>query len=389
MIYNFDALPARRSTESAKWRIYPEDVLPMWVADMDFLSPEPVIRALKQRVEHGVFGYPMLPDEFTSVIVERMKKQYQWQIQPEDLVFIPGVVTGLNLACQAYSAPGEGVLVQPPVYPPFLGAPGTAGAVRQEAELVQISTGPKAGSYEVDWQTFEAAITPQTRLFLLCNPHNPVGRVFQRSELEQISEICLRHGLVICSDEIHGELVFSGQQHIPIASLSPEIGQKTITLIAPSKTFNLAGLECSIAIISNPNLRQQFKQARKGLVPGVNLMGMVAGLIAYQEGQEWLDQLLIYLEANREFLVSFVQNELPGIHITRPEGTYLAWLDCRDVNLEGGPYEFFLKHAKVAMNDGKTFGRKGEGFVRLNFGCPRSVLQEALERMRNALVNPE
>ncbi len=385
MIYNFDALPDRRSTESAKWRMYPEDVLPMWVADMDFPSPEPVLQALKARVEHGVFGYPLVPKEFNEVVVERMERLYRWKILPEDLVFIPGVVTGLDLACHAFARPGEGVLVQPPVYPPFLGAPGTSGAVRQEAKLVRINSGPNAGSYEIDFQAFEKAINHRTRLFLLCNPHNPVGRVFVRNELEKLADICLRNGVLICSDEIHCDLIFSGQQHIPIASLSPEIAQKSITLIAPSKTFNLAGLECSIAIIPDPDLRKQFMHARQGLVPGVNLLGLVAGLKAYQAGQEWLDQLLDYLEANREYLSSFIQNELPGIHIFRPEGTYLAWMDCRDLNLEGGPYEFFLKHAKVAMNDGKTFGQGGEGFVRLNFGCPRSMLQEALERMKNAL----
>jgi cystathionine beta-lyase len=241
------------------------------------------------------------------------------------------------------------------------------------------------GSYSIDRAAFEEAITDQTRLFLLCNPHNPVGRVFRRDELERMAEICLQRGILICSDEIHADLVFRGHQHIPIASLSPDVAQKTITLIAPSKTFNIAGLECSVAIIPNDKLRRRFVHAQRGVVSWINVLGWVAAEAAYRHGQAWLEQLLLYLEANRDTLYDFVQSELRGVKMARPEGTYLAWLDCRAAGIQGNPHEFFLQKARVAVNDGKTFGRGGEGFVRLNYGCPRSMLKEALERMKEAL----
>ncbi len=388
MSYNFDHCPERKGTDSVKWRQYDEDVLPLWVADMDFVSPEPVIRALQERVAHGVFGYPVSAGihfikgkiPLVELLVERMMTRYGWRIQPEDVVFIPGVVTGLNLACHAFGAGGS-VLVQPPIYPPFLAAPREAGATRQENSLIRLAD----GTYEIDFDAFEAAIKPNTRLFLLCNPHNPVGRVFRREELSRLAEICLRHKVTVCSDEIHSDLVFSGHRHIPFASLDSEITQNTVTLLAPSKTFNIAGLECSIAIIQNPELRSAYRHAQKGLVGWVNLMGWVAAEAAYRDGQEWLDQLLVYLEANREFLLDFVARELPGVTMARPEGTYLAWLDCRASGIPGNPYEFFLEKARVALNDGATFGSGGEGFVRLNFGCPRGTLTEALERMRSVI----
>lgn len=389
MIYDFDHLIDRRVTESEKWRKYNEDVIPMWVADMDFISPEPVIRALRNRVEHGIFGYPqnVMNDPqggpgLHQTLVNRMAERYNWQIQPEDLVFIPGVVRGFNVACHALAMPESRVLIQTPVYPPILKAPENADLIRQEMLLTPLPN----GIYSIDWQAFEAAITDQTRLFILCNPHNPVGRVFGREELECMAGICLRHGVVICSDEIHCDLIYSGNRHIPIASISPETAQNTITLMAPSKTFNIAGLECAIAIIQNPDLRRKFQHSYKGLVGGINLMGWVASLAAYRDGQDWLDQVLVYLEANRDFMFDFVMKELPGLRMTRPEGTYLAWLDCRQAGIEGNPYEFFLHNARVALSDGAPFGRGGEGFVRLNFGCPRAMLTEALERMKKALL---
>jgi cystathionine beta-lyase len=223
-------------------------------------------------------------------------------------------------------------------------------------------------------------------LFILCNPHNPVGRIYTQGELLHMAEICLRSGVVICSDEIHSDLVYSGFQHVPIASLDSDIAQKTITLMSPSKTFNLAGLQCSFAIIQNRELRKKYLAARKGLVPWVNLMGLAAAQAAYSDGQEWLDQLLIYLQGNREFLYDYIQSSLPGIRMVKPEATYLAWLDCTQAKIMGSPYEFFLERARVALNDGKTFGNGGEGYVRLNFACPRSTLSEALFRMKEALA---
>ena len=338
MPYDFDICPDRRATESDKWGKYPADVLPLWVADMDFVSPEPVRQALLERVQHGVYGYGRDLPELRELIVARMAERYHWQILPEDILFIPGVIRGFNLACQTLAEPGGGVFVQTPIYPPVLVASRHAGLKRLEAELKPTANGP----YEIDWEAFEAALTPETKLFILCNPHNPVGRVFRREELARMAEICLRRGVAICSDEIHADLIYSGQTHIPIASLDPQAAHNSITLMAPSKTFNIAGLDCSFAIIQDPELRKRYQHATRGLVSGVNIFGWTAAIAAYRDGQEWLTQVLAYLESNRDHLFDFVQKELPGIKMTKPEATYLAWLDCRATGLDD-PYEFFLQ----------------------------------------------
>jgi cysteine-S-conjugate beta-lyase len=371
----------RYASDSIKWRHYGQEVLPLWVADMDFRAPQPVLQALRARVDHGIFGYGCEPPELRPLIVSRLLELYRWQILPEDLVFLPGVVVGFNLATQAVTTAGDGVLVQTPIYYPILYAPGHAGCTLDEMELSLLAD----GRYEIDLDAFAATITPRTRIFILCNPHNPVGRVFRRDELERMAEICLRHDIVICSDEIHGDLVFSGHHHLPIASLDPEIASRTITLMAPSKTYNIAGLHFSLAIIQNPELRQQFTKARAGLVSSIDVMGYTAALAAYRHGQAWLDDMLAYLEQNRDWLLDSVSAYLPGVRMARIEGTYLAWLDCRQAGIPDNPHKFFLEKAHVALNDGATFGRGGEGFVRLNFACPRSRLQEALARMQAAL----
>jgi len=389
MKYDFDSLPVRRGTQNMKWNTYAADVLPMFVADMDFVSPAPVVEALRRQVDSGMFGYPdglsgsetELP-VLRRVIVDRMMQRYNWKIRPQDVIFVPGVVVGFNLACQAVGKPGDAILIQPPVYPPINGAGGVTQRSSIEAELVRQAD----GSYGIDWDAFKAACARRPGLFLLCNPQNPTGRVFRPDELEKMAEICLAHGAVICSDEIHSDLVYGGSRHVPVASLHADIAAKTITLIAPSKTFNLAGLQCSVAIIQDPGLRRQYLEARRGVVAWVNLMGLIAAEAAYIHGQEWLDQLLVYLEANRNFACDYVREEMPLIRMTKPEGTYLGWLDCRGAAIEGNPYRFFLNKARVALGDGNAFGRGGEGFVRLNFGCPRSMLAEALERMRTATV---
>ena len=393
MTYDFDTPIDRRSSESVKWNKFEADVLPMWVADMDFRSPPEVIQALHERVEHGVFGYPTgsrpgdLP-ALRNLLVERMWQRYGWQIEPDDLLFQSGVGTAYKLASLAFASPEVAVLVQTPLYPPLLGLAKTTAVLGREAELRR---GPD-GCYEIDFEVFEAAATgaaarDHAGLFMLCNPHNPTGRVFRRDELERLAEICLRHDLLICSDEIHCDLTYRGQRHIPIASLDPEVARRTVTLMAPSKTFNLAGLKFSFTIIQNPELRQRFLSAGLGLGGWANLMGLTAAQAAYQYGGEWLEQLMVYLEGNRDYLYQYVLNELPGIRMVKPEGTYLAWLDCRELNLPGSPYEFFLQRARVAFNDGAMFGKGGKGFVRLNFGCPRSLLMEALERMKSALAS--
>ena len=382
MTYDFDGRTNRRRSDSLKWNQYDDDVLPMWVADMDFRAPDPVIRAMHERVDHGVFGYGWVPPDLGEVIVERLQRLYDWQVSPEALVFLPGAVTSFNLVCHAMGAPGDGVLMQTPIYFPMLWAPSGAGLTNDEMELTRLPD----GSYAIDFGLFERAITDRTRIFMLCNPHNPIGRVFRREELEQMAEICLRHRILICSDEIHCDLVFQGSRHVPIATLAPEVADRTITLMAPSKTFNLPGLKCSVAIVQNAELRKKLQDTHMGLVHGVNVMGVAAAVAAYCEGQPWLDELLRYLEANLDLLVEYVGAHLPGISMSRPEATYLAWLSCHEAGIPGKPDEFFLNEARVAFNDGAIFGRGGEGFVRLNFGCRRSMLAEALDRMKNALL---
>jgi len=353
----------------------------MWVADMDFVSPQPVIDALKQRVEHGIFGYPMISDELKQVVVERMDERYSWKITTDDLIFVPGVVSGFNLVCQALSGGKGSMIMQTPVYPPFLTAPGNAGIDGITVDLVQSGT----GQYIIDFDAFERGLRPDTRVFLLCNPHNPVGRVFRKDELEKLAEICLRHNVAICSDEIHSDLIYGGYRHTPIASLGEEISQRTITLIAPSKTFNIAGLECSVIICTSKELREKIESARRGLLGHVNVLGLTAAYSAYKDGSEWLEELLSVLQSNRDLLVRFVHENLKGIKMSIPEGTYLAWLDCRGLKEIDDPFKFFLNKAKVAMNDGREFGRAGEGFLRLNFGCPEGMLIEAMLRMKQAL----
>jgi cystathionine beta-lyase len=381
MQYNFDRGIDRRNSDSIKWNYYDKDVLPLWVADMDFASPEPVVQALAQRARHAVFGYPRESEELKETIRERQLEKYGWQVPPEAVALVPGVVTGFHIACHMLVPRQEGVLVQTPVYWPILKAWSVNNLLNQSMQL----TRQPGGSYAIDWEAFEAAITPQTRLFILCNPHNPVGRVFRKDELERLAEICLRHDVLICSDEIHAELLFPGSQHIPIASLDPEVARHTITLTAPSKTFNIAGLHCSAAIIPDADLRERYLEARQGLVGWVDVMSMTAALAAYSAGQEWLDQVLDYLNANRQFVFDAINGELPGISMGMPEGTYLAWLDCRAAEIPGNPCQFFLERAQVGFNDGSDFGPGGEGFIRLNFGCPRSILEAALARMKKAL----
>jgi cystathionine beta-lyase len=380
MRYDFDEVIPRRVTDSIKWGIHPEDVLPLWVADMDFRSAAPIISALRERAEHGVFGYGQIASELRRAVQNRLAELYGWGVSEHQIHFLPGVVSGLNVAFQAFAAPGEGVLAQPPVYFHFVNDPRRHGRAVSDPPLVR-----KDDSYEIDFDALEAAIGRETRLFVLCNPHNPVGRVFTVSELARIAEICLRRRLIICSDEIHCDLLYPGYRHTPIATLSPEVAQQTVTLMSPSKTYNIAGLQCAYAVISNADLARSWREAAYGIVPPLNVMGHCAALAALRHGAEWLQQALAYLKENRDFVVEFVRERMPELQVCRIEATYLAWLDCRRAGLVEKPGEFFFNEARVALEDGSRFGRGGDGYVRLNFGCPRATLREALQRMSRAL----
>jgi cysteine-S-conjugate beta-lyase len=313
----------------------------------------------------------------SETIVTFMGRHYGWRVHPEWLVWLPGLVSGLNVACRAVGADGDEVLTTTPVYPPFLSAPGN---FRRRLCTVPLLHQPRGWTF--DWERLEEAITGRTRLFLLCSPHNPVGRVFSREELERLAFFCLRHDLVICSDEIHAGLILDpDKKHLPTASLSREVARRTITLLAPSKTYNIPGLGFSFAVISDPGLRGDFRQAMAGIVPEVNLFGFIAALAAYQQGGEWLLALLAYLRQNRELVAEAVR-AMPGLTASRVEATYLAWIDTRGAGIDK-PGDFF-EAAGVGLSDGNQFG--GPGFVRLNFGCPRAILQQALSRMHQALI---
>lgn len=388
MSFNFDQCPDRRGGASAKWSYFGPDVLPMWVADMDFVSPQPIIDALQARVAHGVFGYGLDSPILRDALVERMQRLYGWTIEMTDIVFLPGLVSGLNVVSRAVGERGDGVVVHTPVYGPFLSAPPNQGRKLQVAPLTYSVTGQRL-HYTVDFDRFEAEIDASSKMFILCNPHNPVGRAFTRQELEQIADVCDRHDLVICSDEIHCDLLMTGTQHIPIASLSPAVAQRTITLMAPSKTFNIPGLGASFAIVQNPALRKQVEAAATGIVPHLNILGMVAAEAAYTRCDDWLAALNTYLTANRDFAVAYLEERLPAARVTMPEATYLLWLDCSNLGIEIAPADFFLKQAKLAVNEGAWFGEGGAGFVRLNYGCPRATLEQGLEQLVRAVAEQD
>lgn len=392
MAYNFDSITDRRATNSIKWRQYPPEVLPLWVADMDFPAPEPIRAALQRFVEHAVLGYEFPTLELRETVAARMQTLYGWQVSPEAVVATPGVVAGFNLATHTLCSAGQAVLVQPPVYPPFLKVHENAGLVRQDARLV-METNASTLQYGLDFDIFEQAVHSagaRTGMFLLCNPHNPTGQVYTWQDLAHLAEICLKNDIFICSDEIHSEILLDVAGHLPIAALDPQVAEHTITLVAPSKTFNVPGLFCGFAIIPNKDLLERYKKTVERMAMHVSSPGLAAAQVAFSGAcDQWLAALRTYLAGNRDFLVNFVQAELPGIRTTVPQATYLAWLDCNELvgsgKISGTPYEFFLKEAKVALNEGREFGPGGEGFVRLNFGCPRSILVDALTRMKTAL----
>ncbi len=347
---------------------------------MDYQSPPEVIQALHDRIDHGIFGYGSPSTDLTDIIVNHLKDAFDWEIQAEWVVWLPGLVTGLHVFCKTISQDCTQVIVQPPVYPPLHLAPAASGLIPKYSPLVQDET----GRYVMDFTDLNAKMKQGSGSMILCNPHNPVGRVFSKEELEKLAQLCVENNVILCSDEIHCDLVINGFRHTPIASLSESIANTTITLMAPSKTFNIAGLGCSFAVIPNENLRKAFKQASWGIVPHVNILGFTAAEAAYKYGKPWLREVCSALENNYQYLFNFVRDRLAPIEMQPVEGTYLAWLDCRQLNLDN-PSQFFLDKCKVALNDGADFGEQGKGFVRLNFACPGKILDQALQQMEAGL----
>lgn len=379
-VYNFDSCPDRTGTGSLKWDRYTgKSVLPLWVADMDFVSAPEILRALHERVDHGVMGYTIPYSDVEDAVIRYLQNTHHYTIEREWLVWTHGLVPALNVFCRAFGNPGDEILTCTPVYPPFLSAPGW-----QDKQCVTSHLILKDGRWTFDWEDLESKVTSKTRAFILCNPHNPVGRVYTPEELQMVADFCQRHNLVLCSDEIHCDLLFSGYKHTVTASLSREIEARTITLMAPSKTYNIPGLSCSFAIIANPELRAAFRKALRGFVTEVNAMGYAACAAAYREGEPWRQALMRYLEANRDFLYDYARSHWPAITLHPMEATYLAWLDVSELRKRGveNPHAFFEKNG-VGLSPGRDFG--DPNYLRLNFGCPRRLLEEALERMTKAM----
>lgn len=380
MLFDFETPLALEHTRSLKWSRYAgRDIIPMWVADMDFASPPCVIEALQRTVAAGHFAYTFEDKALFAAIVDYLAQQYDWQIDPSWVVLLPGLVVGINLAVRASCAPGEAVFSSTPIYPPFLAAPGNAGRRLVTAHLER-----GARRWEWDFEALAAAL-PECRSWLLCHPHNPVGRAWEADELARIAELAERHDCVICSDEIHcGLLLKEGVKHRPLAAAHPEIALRTITLMAPSKTFNVPGLGAAFAVIPDPGLRQRFRREAAGIVPHVNQLGLVAMEAAFRGGEPWRQALLDTLRRNAARVEATVAT-LPGLRMNPVDATYLAWIDCREWAQQTGvdnPQQA-LEKAGIGLSDGRDFG--APGFVRLNFGCPPATLARGLERLAAAV----
>ncbi len=390
MTFDFDHPPARAGTDSQKWQKYAgRDVLPMWVADMDFKVPPAITEALHRRVDHEIFGYARPVKSTTDAVVDVMAKRYGWEIDPAWIVWLPGLVVGLNVTARAFAQLGEEVLTLTPVYPPFMSAPRNSGRLTVQVPWILkfpfSRQGSIQGRWEIDWEALDRAVTPRTKLFFVCNPHNPLGRVWRREELVRLAEFCLRRNLILCSDEIHGDLILDPNlPHIAMGTLGGDITKRMITLLAPSKTYNVPGLGTSLAIIQDSVLRAQFVRATAGIVAEVTALGYAACEAAYRDGEPWRQALLSYLRTNRDLVTEFVSRELPGVNIEAPiEATYLAWLNVSELKL-ADPAAHFEAHG-VGLSDGTAFASPKGTHVRLNFGCPRATLEEGLRRMKQAV----
>jgi cysteine-S-conjugate beta-lyase len=377
-MFDFDTAPDRSGTGSLKWDKYAgRDVLPLWVADMDFKSPPAVIEALQSRLNHGVFGYTVPYHEVVDATISYLRNRHGIETHPDWLVWMPGLVPALNIACRTFGEPGSGVIINTPVYPPFLSAPGFSDRRR-----ISVPLACHDGTWSIDWNAMDAAITPDTKLFVLCHPHNPVGRIWTRAELEQIIEFCERHNLTLVSDEIHCDLNLNDAPHIATLTLGERATKRTIAMYSPSKTYNLPGLACAFAVIPDDTLRTAIKRTARGIITEINAFGYAGCAAAYRHGEPWRKELIQYLRKNRDLAYNFVRDNLPGVVMHPMEATYLAWLDVRALKLET-PVKFFEDHG-VGLSNGIDFGTPG--FLRLNFGCPRARLQEGLDRMARAVT---
>ena len=395
MKYDFNQVHSRANTNCAKWDAVKaifgsEDVIPMWVADMDFPTAQPIVEALKERAAHPFYGYTMAGPGLTEAVVDRVQRKYGWRIEPEWVVFTPGVIPALSAAVKALTHPGDEIILQEPVYYPFFSAVKTNGCHISTNQLKFIN-----GHYEMDFNDLKNKFEEKSgmrrgasraRAIILCNPHNPIGRLWGRKDLIKMGEIVIGHGATVISDEIHCELLYKGYRHSPFGSISKDFEQHSIVCMAPSKTFNLAGLGASSIIIPDKKLRDSFNEAREGTVHNPNLFGLAAMEAAYRYGDEWLAQLLDYLQGNLDFTLSYFKEKIPKITPVKPQGTYLLWLDCRALGLDDKSLSSFMKEkAKVGFDDGSMFGAGGSGFERMNIACPRSILKEALHRIEKAV----
>jgi cystathionine beta-lyase len=381
---DFNKIIDRRHTDSAKWAIDDnDDMLPLWIADMDFASPQPVIDAIKKRAEMGIYGYAIFADSYYEAINYWMMKRHGLEIRKEWVKFSPGIVSALHMLIKAFTKPGDKVIIQKPVYYPFFGA--------IESNRCQIVDNPLKyvdGKYTMDFEDLEAkAKDNRTKVLILCSPHNPVGRVWTKEELTRLGEICLLNNVIVISDEIHSDLIYRGYKHTPFISISEKFTQNSVTCIAPSKTFNLAGLQTSVIIVPNEKMKDQFTEVLKdNHVKRPNVFGAVALEAGYRQGEEWLEQLLDYLQGNLDFLTTYINEKVPQIKVVQPQGTYLIWLDCRKLGMTPEKLKDFITNkAKLWLDDGYIFGESGEGFERINIACPRIILTEALRRLESAV----
>lgn len=385
--YNFDEIIPREGTHSVKYALREKlfgnkDALPLWVADMDFRTPDFVMDAIRERADHEVLGYTIRPDSFFEAIINWNRRKHGWEIKKEWISFSPGVVPAVNMAIMAYSKPGDKVIVQPPVYHPFFQA-----IKNNDREVLENPLKLNNGRFEMDFDDLESKIDDRTSMILLSSPHNPGGTVWHAKELHRLGEICRKHGIIIISDEIHSDLVLYDNKHTPLASISPEIADITVTAMAPSKTFNLAALATSYVVASNPELLKKFNKVLEQLHINMgNVFGTVALEAAYNHGSEWLEQLLDYLENNIDFVDDYVRKNIPGVEVIIPEATYLVMLDFRKLGLDNESLKDLMIHkAGVAMNDGASFGKQGDGFQRMNVACPKAILEEGLQKIEKAV----